>query len=70
MASVSVLPRTGDAFEVVRDGGRTLRVTWHPREQFSVLSMWRDGACIATSRLDRHTASELIGTMVGHLSTA
>jgi hypothetical protein len=70
MTSVSVLPATGDAFQDVRDDGRTLRVTWHPSEQFFVLSIWRDGACIATSRLDRHTASALIGTMVGQLAIA
>ena len=32
MTNVSVLPVTGDAFQDVRDGGRTLRVTWHPSE--------------------------------------
>ena len=69
MGNVSVLPAAGDAFQDVRDGGRTLRVTWHPSEEFFVLSIWRDGACIATSRLDRRSAAELITTLVDQLAS-
>jgi hypothetical protein len=69
MASVSVLPSAGAAFADVRDGGRNLRVTWHPSEELFVLSIWRDGICVATSRLDRPTASALVATVVEHLAT-
>jgi hypothetical protein len=68
MAAVSVLPTAGAAFDDVRDGGRTLRVAWHPSEEFFVLSVWRDGVCAGTSRLDRRAASALIATLVEHLA--
>lgn len=69
MASVSVLPSAGAAFADVRDGGRNLRVAWHPSEEFFVISIWRGEVCAATSRLDRRTASALIATLVDHLAT-
>lgn len=69
MASVSVLPSAGAMFDDVRDGGRNLRVTWHPIGEIFVISIWRDGVCAATSRLDRAAAATLIATLAGHLAT-
>lgn len=68
MASVSVLPSSGSTFDDVRDGGRYFRVTWHPSGEFFVLSVWRDGVCAGTSRLDRVAAADLIATLAGHLA--
>ncbi|MCU1676896.1 MAG: hypothetical protein JWM93_1654 [Frankiales bacterium] len=38
-------------FADARGGGRALRATWHPESQMLVLSVWRDGLCIASHRL-------------------
>ncbi|MGH8861558.1 MAG: hypothetical protein ACRDVG_10050 [Jatrophihabitantaceae bacterium] len=68
MNKVSVLPSSGAAFADVRDNGRSLRVAWHASEEFFVLSIWRDGVCVATSRVDRATSADLIDTLVRHLA--
>lgn len=41
-----------EVFADIRDPRRALRVTWHPREQILVLSVWRDDMCVATSQVD------------------
>ncbi|MDQ1680815.1 MAG: hypothetical protein QOI42_1674 [Frankiaceae bacterium] len=51
-------------FDDARGGGRALRVTWHPDAQLLVLSVWRDGVCIASHRM---TADEL--PRLAHLVT-
>ncbi|HEY2271769.1 MAG TPA: hypothetical protein VGH30_03280 [Jatrophihabitantaceae bacterium] len=60
MAAVTALPRVGQTFFDVRDDGRSMRVSWHPQDDFFVLSMWRDGTCVATFRLDGADATDLV----------
>ena len=39
MTIVTVLPASGASFFDVRDGGRSLRVTWHPRDDMFQMSV-------------------------------
>jgi hypothetical protein len=56
---VTPVPRLGDVV-VGRDTlGRVLRISGHPGSDRVVLSIWQDGACVATVRLS--------GDDVGHL---
>lgn len=64
MTAVTALPRVGRTYFDVRDDGRTMRVSWHPRDEFFVLSMWRNGSCVATFRLADSEAADLV-TMFG-----
>jgi hypothetical protein len=68
MTTVTVLPPSGASFFDVRDGGRSLRITWHPTEDLFVLSVWRDGTCAATFQLDRAATPELINSLVESLA--
>jgi hypothetical protein len=68
MTTVTALPASGASFFDVRDGGRSLRVTWHPSGGMFVLSMWRDRTCAATFQLDRASASALINSLVEGLA--
>jgi hypothetical protein len=65
MAAVTALPRVGQAFFDVRDDGRALRVSWHPDGEFFVLSMWRNGTCVATFRLAVTDAADLVAAFGG-----
>src|SRR6266702_7391592 len=53
MTAVSVLPVVGEVLFDARDDGRALRVSWHPLDDLCVLSIWRDGRCVATFQLAR-----------------
>ena len=68
MTTVTVLPSTGRPFFDVREGGRSMRVSWHPDDDLFVLSLWRDGVCTGTFRLDRASTPELIDMMVSSLA--
>jgi hypothetical protein len=68
MTIATVLPASGASFFDVRDGGRSLRVTWHPRDDMFVLSMWRDGQCAGTFQLERSATPELINSLVTNLA--
>jgi hypothetical protein len=68
MTTVAALPSSGASFFDVRDGGRSLRVTWHPDEDMFVLSIWRDRTCAATFQLDRAAAMDLISSLVANVA--
>lgn len=51
-AQLSPLPPTGEVFLDARGGERTLRVSWHHEAGLVVLSLWREGSCAGTFRLD------------------
>ena len=51
-----------------RDGGRWLRVNWHPVDSLFVVSIWRDDVCAATFQLTRNDSPELISSLVRSLS--
>lgn len=51
MAQVVAIDDGSEVFGDPRDGGRVLRVNWHPEDGFVVLSLWRDQLCVATSRV-------------------
>ncbi|HZZ97862.1 MAG TPA: hypothetical protein VFE19_12625 [Jatrophihabitantaceae bacterium] len=68
MTTVTVLPSTGRPYFDVRDGGRSMRVSWHPDADLFVFSLWRDGVCTGTFRLDRGSTPDLIDTMVSGLA--
>lgn len=70
MTVIQSLPRHGDVFLDARDGDRALRVAWHPDADLLVLSMWRNGRCVATSQLGRADVGGLIGELGMALATA
>jgi hypothetical protein len=56
----------GDA----RDGDRAMRATWHLESGIVVLSTWRDGSCVATTRLTPDEAARLISVLADGLAAA
>jgi hypothetical protein len=70
MTLIRGLPRYGDMFADPRGGGRALRAAWHPDHDLLVLSIWRNGRCVATSRLERDGVAELIGELATALAAA
>jgi len=64
MTAVSVLPVVGEVLFDARDDGRALRVSWHPVDDLCVLSIWRDGRCVATFQLARLETPDLINELV------
>ncbi len=64
MTAVSVLPVAGAVLFDARDGGRSLRVSWHPVDDLCVLSIWREGRCVATFQLTRSETPDLINELV------
>lgn len=64
MTAVSVLPVVGEVLFDARDDGRALRVSWHPVDDLCVLSIWRDGRCVATFQLARLETPNLINELV------
>jgi hypothetical protein len=59
---VPLQPR-GEWFGDARDGERALRVSWHLELGCVVLSTWRGGACVATTRLTPAEAARLMGVL-------
>jgi hypothetical protein len=53
-----------------RAGERALRVSWHLDRGCVVLSTWRDGGCVATTRLSTDDAARLIGVLADGLAAA
>ena len=51
-------------------GDRALRVTWHLDMGCVVLSAWRDGGCVSTSRLSPDEAARLISVLADGLAAA
>jgi hypothetical protein len=60
----------GEWFGDARDGDRALRVSWHLDMGCVVLSTWRDGGCISSSRLTPDDAARLIGVLADGLAAA
>lgn len=50
---VLALPAHSHVVRDQRGGDRWMRVTWHGEAGAAVLSIWRDGICVATVRVDR-----------------
>lgn len=73
MSVVPVAPR-GEWFADARPGDRALRVTWHlemgPSRAMVVLSTWRDGGCVSTTRLSPDEAARLISVLADGLAAA
>lgn len=69
MPVVPAQPR-GEWFEDVRPGDRALRVSWHLEIGCVVLSTWRDGGCVSTTRLTPDEAARLIGVLTAGLAMA
>ena len=53
-----------------RDGGRHLRVSWHPTRQLVVFSHWRDGVCVATTPVELSEIPGVIAVLVKALADA
>ena len=68
--TVVPLPPRGEWFGDARDGGRALRVSWHPEQACMVLSTWRDSSCVATARLTPADTARLIGVLAQGLASA
>jgi hypothetical protein len=51
-------------------GDRALRVTWHLDIGCVVLSSWRDGGCVSTTRLSPDDAARLISVLAEGLAAA
>lgn len=66
--TVLPMPARGEWFDDARDGDRALRVTWHTEQGCVVLSMWKDGTCTGTARLEPHDAARLVGMLAGGLA--
>jgi hypothetical protein len=64
-----VAPR-GEWFADARPGDRALRVTWHLEMGCVVLSTWRDGGCVSTTRLSPDEAARLISVLADGLAAA
>jgi hypothetical protein len=69
MAVVPLQPR-GEWFSDARDGQRAMRVSWHLELGCVVLSTWRDGTCVATTRLTPEEGARLIGVLADGLAAA
>lgn len=68
MADIQALPAHGDVFLDARDQGRAMRLSWHHDGHLAVLSIWRDGTCVATFQLGREEVPDLIDTLVRGLT--
>ena len=67
---VTPLPLHGEWFADARPGDRALRVTWHLEMGCVVLSTWRDGGCVSTTRLSPDEAARLISVLADGLAAA
>ena len=67
---VTPLPAHGEWFPDARPGDRALRVTWHLEMGCVVLSTWRDGGCVSTTRLSPDEAARLISVLADGLAAA
>lgn len=59
---------TGVVLADARGGGRAMRVTWHHEVDLVVLSIWRDGTCVATVRVTRADVPDLVNALVSGLA--
>ena len=70
MHGATPLPAAGEVFLDARGGNRALRVSWHTEADVVVLSLWRDGTCAASFRLDVVEVPELIAVLSRGLAQA
>jgi hypothetical protein len=71
MGELVALPKTGDVFEDVRGGDRTMRVTCHPQRGTVVVSLWVDKICRASFQLAEADLPRLRETLAGmHFAAA
>ena len=61
--SVVPLQQRGAWFGDARGDDRALRVSWHAEAGCVVLSTWRSGTCVGTSRLSRDEAARLVAAL-------
>jgi len=66
MADVAPLPVHGAVIADRRDAARSLRVSWHG--DMLVVSIWRDGVCVATSQLATADVPPLVTALVEGLA--
>jgi hypothetical protein len=66
--SVVPLPLHGEWFTDAREGDRRLRVSWHTERDVVVLSTWRDGVCVSTTRLTPAEAGRLVAALAAGLA--
>ncbi len=67
MAVVLALPARGEVLLDARGSARALRVSWHHEDGIVVLSLWHEGVCTGSFRLDKSDVPALIDTLVGGL---
>ena len=63
MLSPSPLPASGQVYVDGRGDERTLRVSWHHEvgeEGVVVLSLWRDGVCVGSFRMEADQVRDLV----------
>jgi hypothetical protein len=66
MLTPSPLPATGQVYVDGRGDERTLRVSWHREvgeEGVVVLSLWRDGVCVGSFRMDADQVRDLVDVL-------
>ncbi len=59
----SPLPSSGEVFLDARGADRVLRVSWHTEAGVVVLSLWREGTCAGSFRLDIEDVPELVALL-------
>lgn len=62
---VTPVPRIGDVIAGRDALGRVLRVSAHPGSGRVVLSIWQEGDCLATVRLDAEGVERLADVLAG-----
>jgi hypothetical protein len=60
--------RHSQVFNDPRSGDRVLRVTWHHDIDLVVLSLWREGTCVGTFRLERESVAPFVDSLLEGLS--
>jgi hypothetical protein len=66
MLSPSPLPASGQVYVDSRGDERTLRVSWHREvgvEGVVVLSLWRDGVCVGSFRMEADQVRDLVDVL-------
>lgn len=67
MGEVVPLQTGSSVLPDVRGETRSLRATWHDREDVLVVSVWRGGVCVGSVRLTPPDAAALLGTVAAGL---
>jgi len=69
MAVVLALPARGEVLLDARGSARALRVSWHHDEGIVVLSMWHEGVCTGSFRLDKADVPAMVNSLVCGLAS-